>query len=477
MKFLIISEFGETLDLAMHLKDEGHEVLFHVANHDYNKIGRGIIPTTDDSWVHMGKGYTWIFDGCSRGKRQDWLRSKGEYVFGGTEQSDKLENDRQMGQALFKKAGFNQPASKNFKSIDDAIKFVNDHKDKRWILKQNGDAPKSLNHMGKFDGNEDMLFHLEGLKKSWNEAAFGQVDFDLMEVVEGLEVAASAFFNGSDWLRDRQGKVVGFLNFEEKKEANGQTGETTGEMGTTFMGVTEDNKLFKSILLRPAITEVLKKLNYRGVFDINCIKTKDGIVALEPTCRFGIPATSYEFMEGLKTNAGVLIDAVAKGRSIPVEIHLGIGMVMVLAAKPYPSDAELDKEHTSLGERLWILEEGGPIDEFSKEQRKHIHLENFEKKDGYYCVATGNGYLLTVTGRGKTIAETRDKLIQYIKDNLYIAGMKYRTDIGQRVEEALGLPTQSNFTKLLSEKEKEIEAKKAKEMEVIKVALKKAVYG
>ena len=50
-------------------------------------------------------------------------------------------------------------------------------------------------------------------------------------------------------------------------------------------------------------------------------------------------------------------------------------------------------------------------------------------------MATKCGYLFTVTGVGKSIADARKKLIQYIKDNIYISGMKYRTDIGARIEE------------------------------------------
>lgn len=131
-KFIIVSEYGELLDLAMHLKfNEGHDVLLHIPGHDTKKIGDGIIEKIDDSWIHMGQGYIWVFDGCVRGKRQDWLRSKGELVFGGTEKGDKLENDRQMGQKLFKAAGFHQPISKNFKgpsAFDDAIKYINENK-------------------------------------------------------------------------------------------------------------------------------------------------------------------------------------------------------------------------------------------------------------------------------------------------------------------------------------------------------------
>lgn len=438
MKFLIFTEFGELLDLAIHLQDiEKQDVIMHIPSHEYAKIGDGIIKKEKDWWNCIGKGYIWVFDGCAHGSLQDYLRAANELVFGGSEKGDKLENDRQLAQEWFKAAGFKQPKSQNFKSIDDAIKYVNENKDQRWILKQNGDAPKSLNHMGKFDGSEDMLFHLEELKKKWNEAEFGKFDCDLMEVVEGLEVAASAFFNGNDYLHNKDGKVVGFLNFEEKKEADGQTGETTGEMGTTFLGVTEDNSLFREILLKPKILDGLRNSGFRGVFDINCIKTKDGIVALEPTCRFGVPATSYEFLEGMNTTASKLIEAIAKGENLPIDVRLGIGMVMCVVAKPYPLEVEVPNEGTSVGERLWILGNGKVTKDFSAEQARHIHLENFYKEDGIYKVATKNGYLLTVTGTGKTIEETRTALIQYIKDNLYLSGMKYRTDIGARVESAL----------------------------------------
>ncbi len=476
-KYLIYTEYGELTDLAMHLQDiEKQEVVVYIADHDYRKIGEGLVTKETNWWDCIGKGYTWVFDGCSHGNLQDWLRGRGESVFGGSEKGDKLENDRQLAQAWFKSAGFKQPISKNFKRFEDAIKFVTDNNTKRWILKQNGDAPKSLNHMGKFDDSSDMLFHLEELKKSWNETEFGKVDFDLMEVVEGLEVAASAFFNGTDFLKNKDGKVVGFLNFEEKKEADGGTGETTGEMGTTFIGVTEDNALFKDIILRPEIRRVLRDSKFRGVFDINCIKTKEGIVALEPTCRFGVPATSYEFMEGMKTPASTLINIVAKGEDKPIAIHEGVGMVMCVVARPYPVEADIADGATSMGERLWILKDGKPTNNFSDEQKKHIHLENFYKDKDVYKVATKNGYLLTVTATGASISDVRDGLIQYIKDNIFIPGMKYRTDIGKRVEKEGGSSKEQKLQKKYEDDVAALQQKHDTEMTNIKKVLKKAIY-
>lgn len=464
MKFLIHSEFAELLDLAMRLKDDGHDVLMHVPSKEHDKIGEGIIDKVSDWYSKIGDGYVWVFDGCSHGKLQDWLRSRGEVVFGGSEAGDKLENDRQLGQKLFKASGFTQPESKNFKGtsgIDEALAFVMSNRDRRWILKQNGDAPKGLNHMGKFEGNEDMLFHLDGLKKKWNEPSMGPVDFDLMEVVEGLEVAASAYFNGTSFVKGKDGKVVGWLNFEEKKECDASLGETTGEMGTTFIGVTEDNGMFREMIMHPKITEALAAAKFRGIFDVNCIKTKEGTVALEATCRFGIPSTSYEMCVSTE-NVGQVLSDVASGKDEPISISMGVGMVTCVVAKPYPAEADMESDATSIGEKLWPLKSGRPSKDFSREQREFIHLQNFHK-DGDYLVSTKCGYLLTVTSSGSSIAGARAQAIDRIKDNLYIAGMKYRTDIGKRVEDHLGI------------NEKRREARDA-DVSQIKAAIKKIIY-
>lgn len=433
--FVVFTEYGEMLDVAMQLQNEGNDVVMHIPEKEFKTIGEGIVEKVEDWWMCIGEDYIWLFDGCSHGKLQDWLRSKGEAVFGGSEQGDRLENERQLAQKWFAKAGFIQPESQNFKDIDEAIAFVVEHPDQQWVLKQNSDAPKSLNHVGKFEGNSDMLFHLQELKKKWNEADFGQFDCDLMEKVEGLEVAISVFFNGTEFMKNKKGKIVAYINFEEKKESERGMGQTTGETGTTFLTTDEDGDMFKSIMSSPKITEVLKASKFRGVFDINCIKTDKGMVALEPTMRPGIPGSSYEFIEGLNMPTGDMIEAVARGTNLPIELKPGAGMVLVVTSKPFPLEAEVESGATSIGEKLWILKDGNPVDDFDDEQKKHIHLENFQKKDGNYLVATTNGYLLTTTATGKTIKDVREKLIKYTKDNLYLADFKVRHDIGQRVED------------------------------------------
>lgn len=434
-KFFIYSTFGELLDVAIQLKLENEEVLLYVPNEQHKQIGEGIVPKADNWHRYLGEGWIWIIDGTETADLQDWLRSLSEKVVGTNKEMADYENDRQKGQAWFKKAGFKQPYSENFLDFDEAIDFIRENTGTKYILKQNGDAPKRLNHKGKFDDGSDMIYHLEELKKSWNERECGEINFDLMEIVEGTELAASAFFNGHDWLRDKDGKVTGFLNFEEKKEADGDRGETTGETGTTFLGVDESNTLFRDIILRPSIVAELKRTKYQGVFDINGSLTEEGYVAFEPTSRFGIPATSYEFIAGLNTSTADLLETLANGDDDRLNIHKGIGMVIVGTAKPYPIEADIEDTATSLGERLWPLEDGAPSDDFTPDQLSQLHLQNFHKDDTGYKVATKDGYLFTVSGRGDDIPSVREDIMNFMEDNLYIAGLKYRTDIGARIED------------------------------------------
>src|SRR5258708_7258497 len=185
--FYILSTFGELVDIAIHLKEvEKCDVVLGITDMDYQKVGQGIVKRDNNWFKYLGQNYVFIIDGCEHGELQLYLRSQGEAVFGnGGPASEKLEEDRQMGQKLFKLAGFPQPESQNFTEISQAIQFVKENRDRRFVLKQNGSAPKSLSYVGKFEDSSDMLFHLQELQNKWNEAEFGKFNGDIMEFVDG----------------------------------------------------------------------------------------------------------------------------------------------------------------------------------------------------------------------------------------------------------------------------------------------------
>jgi phosphoribosylamine--glycine ligase len=435
--FVFITDFGEITDLAFHLKyHEKQNVVMQIKDSKWKKIGDGLIEKIDDFHEYLGQGAIFVFDGANSGKVQDYLRGQGEAVFGGSLLGDELENNRDKGQDLFKKMGFNQPFYQNFSDLDKLLEFVKVHKDKHYVLKQGGDLPKSMNHISKFEKSVDMIEHLEKLKQEWNSTEYGKPDFQLMEKVEGVEIAASAWWNGNDWMRNADGKIVGWGNGEEKKEIAGGIGTTTGETHTTFFPMSEDDELFKDILLRPALANWLKKSGFRGVVDINGMYTKESFVGFEFTMRFGIPSTSYEMIEGLESSAADLLEAVAKGEQTPVRLKPGVGAVVVLSGKPYPVEATLPDEETSAGERLWLLKNGEPcLSDLWAPRFQHIHPYNvfFDEENQDYRIATESGYILTATGTGDSIKEARDKAIGELEDKIYLTDMKWRADGGDRL--------------------------------------------
>ena len=78
LKFVIISTFGELLDVAIQLeKVEGYETKFCVPNSSYEKIGDGIVTKEKDWHRCLGKNYVWVVDGCETADLQEWLREQG----------------------------------------------------------------------------------------------------------------------------------------------------------------------------------------------------------------------------------------------------------------------------------------------------------------------------------------------------------------------------------------------------------------
>src|SRR5205807_2351897 len=104
--------------------------------------------------------------------------------------------------------------------------------------------------------------------------------FQLQEFVKGVEIGASRFFNGKDFV----GPVC--MGVEYKRLCSGDVGPLTGEMGTLIFW-RDDTRLFRETTSK--LKSQLAAVNYVGYIDINCIVNAGGIFPLELTCRFGYP--------------------------------------------------------------------------------------------------------------------------------------------------------------------------------------------
>jgi phosphoribosylamine--glycine ligase len=408
MKFLIVSKEALAVDLAWQLTREGHAVRFSIQSRADRDVGDGLVEKVEAWEPHVDWADVVLFDYVGHAADADRLRKQGKAVVGGTAYSDRLELDRDFGQAELRAAGLTTLPRWDFDSFDEAIAFLRKQPE-RVVVKPNGRAQndKVLSFVGQEEDGRDVIEMLEHYKRGWA----GKIrSFQLQKFAAGVEVAVGAYFNGSQFL------LPACVNFEHKRMCDGNIGPATGEMGTTMFW-SGTNPLFEQTLARmgPRLAEG----KFTGYIDINCIANSRGVYPLECTCRFGYPTINIQ-MEGLLSPWGEFLAAVAKGESYALRTKRGYQIGVVVAVPPFPFvDAEAFHKYS---EEAVVL--------FKRPINEGFHPCDLKKVEGDWHLAGSSGYALVVTGSGTTMDEARREAYGKVRA-IMIPNMFYRTDIGE----------------------------------------------
>ena len=414
MRILFISNDLIAGNIAHILTKSGHQVRLYIAEKGRRGNFHNIISKTtnwklDLKWV--GKKGLIIFDDIGYGHHQDRLRKEGYNVFGGSLEGDRLEKDRVFAQEIFNEYKIKSIPSYNFSNIDDAISFVKKNPC-AWVIKQNDHLSKSINFVGSFDDGRDVIEVL----KSYKNNNLKIKTITLQKKIFGIEIAITRYFNGSDWIGPS------LINIEHKKFFPGDLGPTTSEMGTLgWYEDDEENRLVKGTLFK--IKPYLSKINYRGIFDINCIVNKKGIFPLEATSRFGSPIAHLQSELNISPWFEIL-NSVSKSERYNLKYKKGFGIVVVIAIPPFPYAKKIN-DHSQVGTRIYF-------DKNIKEsEKKSIHFEeiSFDKVSKQYYISDDRGYILYVTGVDKSISNAIKRTYRLI-EKIHIPKMFYRNDIG-----------------------------------------------
>jgi phosphoribosylamine-glycine ligase len=272
-KFLFVSIEALIGDLAWAVKKEGHEVRYFIVDKEQKDVCDGFLEKVDDWKAHVDWADIVIFDDFGFGEEAEKLRKQGKLVVGGSAYTDRLEMDREFGQAEMSSVGIFVIPRWNFTNFDDAIEFIKKNPD-RYVIKPSGLAQneKELLFVGQEEDGEDILDILQLYKKNWGKKI---KEFQLQKFISGVEVAVGAFFNGEDFIMPLN------VNFEHKKMFPGELGPSTGEMGTALFS-TSRSPIFEETLAK--MKGKLAASGYVGYIDINCIVNSRGIYPLEWTC-------------------------------------------------------------------------------------------------------------------------------------------------------------------------------------------------
>ena len=419
MKILFLSGWGSAVPLAMACEEAGHETRFWIQDKDSLDVGDGFITKAKDWKELLGWCDLLISDDTHMAKITDPFRDNGIPVIGGTKMTDALEEDRGMGQKLFKAAGLDVLESKEFKTMEEAISYVQDNPGP-YVVKVSGTAQndKTSTYVGQMEDGADIVPVLEHMAEKLEKGVEG---VEIQEKVDGLEVALTGFFNGE--------KFIGpcFVNFEHKKlmswKCQSGIGPNTGEMGTTGYWLDQEIPLFQKVMA-PMVSP-LREMGYHGAFDINCIISDGKIYPLEMTNRFGWPALPM-MLETLKENdLGDFFMALASGKDFDLQTSYPVSLCVVIGVPPLPyMNDEIFEKYSK--DMPVIFKDGVPEGLYPGEC----------KKDGdQWMVGGTSGCLAVAAAGGHSIEECREQAYE-IADQVIVPNKMVRDDIGRTTEEA-----------------------------------------
>ena len=408
-KFLFVSRWGETMDIAYTTLLEGNDVKFCVEDKASREIGFGFVKQVRKWETHVDWADVVVFDYTGYGKQCEQLRQSGKLVVGGTEYTDKLELDRDFGQSELRKHKIKTLPSKEFNSFQDAISYIEKNPN-AYVIKPCGEIQdiKQLLFVGNDDEGLDAIRVLKAYELSWGNK-FGT--FQLQRKVKGVEISVSAFFNGTEFIYPIN------VTFEHKKLFPKELGVSTGEMGSSMFWV-KDSPIFEATLLK--FQPTLAKHKFVGHIDINCIVNGKGIYPLEFTSRFGYPQV-YIQSDGINEPIGEMLYKIASGQNFRINVKKGFQVGAFIVVPPFPYD---DKRSFELFSKDAVVV-------FKKNVKEGVHPMHLKMINNEWLVTGNTGIAVLVTGTGNTMKEAQRMMYNRIQ-NIIINNGYYRTDIGDR---------------------------------------------
>lgn len=408
-KFLFISKWGESLDIAYAIQKEGNDVRMYIDKKSYREVGYGFVKKVNHWQDHVAWADVLIFDYVGYGKIAADLRAQGHKVIGGTEYTDKLELDRTFGQNEMKRHKVKIWPYQEFSNFDSALEYV-DKNPNCYVIKPSGEIQenKHLLFVGNDDDGDDVKRVLRAYQKTWGESMGA---FQLQRKVKGVEISVAGFFNGREFLRPVN------ITFEHKKLFPKELGVATGEMGTSMFW-TNDSPVFDATLQK--FEKTLTQENFIGHIDINCIVNGNGIYPLEFTSRFGYPQIFIQ-RAGITEPIGEMFFKIATSQTFKIATRRGFQVGAYMVVPPFPFD---DKKTFNLFSKDAVVV-------FKKEMKDGIHPMHLKNVNNQWLITGDSGVALLVTGTGITMKDAQRTMYSRIS-NVLINHVYYRTDIGDR---------------------------------------------
>lgn len=239
----------------------------------------------------------WIWDGNHNYKEGELLRKEGfRNIFGGTELTYKMENDRNFGVSIAEKAGLPTPDTHEFSSIDEGLAFLEQNTDKAYVFKpDDGEGayatyvPDSIKDE---EAHQELVVYMQSLPDEGGT-------YILQERIKGVEINFEAWiYKGTPFFA--------FGCLESKRRSNRDKGELVGCAHDIAFTIPLQCKGMRETVLK--LLPHLPK-DYTGFLDINFIHKDKQDYFLEFCARFGYNSHPNLFINlGIKSFPEIMID-------------------------------------------------------------------------------------------------------------------------------------------------------------------------
>lgn len=347
----------------------------------------------------------------------DALNAKGFKTFGPNAAAAIIEGSKVFSKELMVKYGIPTAEYKVFDNADAAIEYIKKRNEFPTVIKADGLA------LGKgVIIAESLESAASGVREIMEDKIFGESGSRVVveEFLTGPEVSVLAFTDG------RCVKPM-VSSMDHKRALDGDKGLNTGGMGTVSPNPYYTDEIAAECMDKifiPTIEAMNKEgRTFKGCLYFGLMLTPKGPKVIEYNCRFGDPETQV-VLPRLKTDIMDIFEAVDDESLSQLDIEWsGDACACVIMAsggypKAYPKGLEITGLKDGQAEGVTVYHAGTQL------------------KNGK--LVTSGGRVLGVTALGANLKEALDRSYAAVK-KISFDGAHYRTDIGMRALDALGL--------------------------------------